>query len=56
MQLFYITNIIDETGIMSPAESHHCIKVLRMRKGDPVHFVDGSGGFYQGVIISDESG
>lgn len=56
MQLFYITNIVGDTAVMNPAESRHCIRVLRMRKGDNVRFVDGSGGYYEGVISGDDPG
>lgn len=35
---------------MSENESHHCVKVLRMKRGDKVQFIDGKGGFYEGMI------
>ncbi len=54
MQLFYITDIAGESCLMDRSESHHCIKVLRLKAGDTVHFVDGVGGFYQGVIEEDD--
>ena len=51
MQLFYSPsvdnlNVITLTG----DESRHCISVLRMRKGDSLHVVDGRGNLYFAVI------
>lgn len=51
MQLFYIPDVNKEMASMSPEESHHCIKVLRMTKGADISFVDGRGGMYQGEIV-----
>ncbi len=54
MQLFYIPGISGEICTMNPQESHHCIKVLRMGKGEEIRFVDGTGGFYEGTIIDND--
>ena len=53
MQLFYIPGLSGETAIMDPAESHHCIKVLRKGRGEKISIVDGSGGFFDAIIIDD---
>ncbi len=50
MYLFYIPEIENDKAFMDRAESAHCIKVLRLSQGDKVHFVDGKGSFYTGVI------
>jgi len=50
MNIFYTPDIRGNTGILDPAESHHCIKVLRLNAGDEVYLVDGTGGFYKGSI------
>lgn len=50
MNVFYTTDISGKDAILDPVESIHCIKVLRFRKGDPVRLVDGTGGYYEGVI------
>jgi 16S rRNA (uracil1498-N3)-methyltransferase len=50
MNIFYTKNIQGNTGILDEAESHHCIKVLRLSAGDKVFIVDGKGGFYEGAI------
>lgn len=50
MQLFYIPEIKGDFCTMDESESGHCIRVLRMNSGDLIKFVDGKGGFYEGVI------
>jgi 16S rRNA (uracil1498-N3)-methyltransferase len=39
--------------MLSEEESKHCIKVLRLAKGDHVNLIDGKGGFYLAEIIDD---
>ena len=41
MQLFYTNNVSEGTATFSREESGHCLRVLRMRRGDTVHFTDG---------------
>ncbi|PIE88326.1 MAG: 16S rRNA (uracil(1498)-N(3))-methyltransferase [Bacteroidetes bacterium] len=54
MNLFYIPDIPDDqTASLSPEESRHCIKVLRMKAGETVHFTDGKGYLYRGSIVED---
>lgn len=53
MQLFYSKIISGSCHILSPDESKHCIKVLRLGKGDVVHITDGSGNLFETVIIDD---
>lgn len=54
MQLFYAPGIDPSTPLLlSEEESGHCIRVLRMRSGDAIHFTDGNGLFYLGEITSD---
>jgi 16S rRNA (uracil1498-N3)-methyltransferase len=50
MNLFYIQNIKGNIAFMDKTESHHCVKVLRMKEYDPVQFIDGKGNFYHGRI------
>lgn len=50
MNLFYIQDIKGDIGFMDKNESHHCVKVLRMREGDEVNFIDGKGNFYRGYL------
>jgi 16S rRNA (uracil1498-N3)-methyltransferase len=50
MNLFYIPDIHADTAIMNKNESHHCVKVLRMKSGDEIPFFDGKGTLYKGVL------
>jgi 16S rRNA (uracil1498-N3)-methyltransferase len=53
MQIFYCKNIIEGEARFGRDESGHCLRVLRMRRGDSITFTDGKGQFYDGVIIVD---
>ena len=46
MNLFYAPDIKGEFYTLTTDESKHIIRVLRMKVGDPVHFTDGKGSFY----------
>lgn len=50
MELFYSNSISDNHIILDEAESRHCIKVLRHKKGDSVNVMDGMGRIYTGTI------
>lgn len=50
MNLFYTPDIKGDYYILSPEESKHCLRVLRMGAGDSLVLVDGQGGWYEGVI------
>lgn len=50
MQIFYVPGISGSSCVMDENESRHCVRVLRMSKGDKVTIVDGQGGFYEGII------
>jgi len=54
MQLFYTNNVSEGTAVFNREESGHCIRVLRMRRGDSVHFTDGAGNMYEGIITDDD--
>lgn len=53
MELFYSKNISDGGRTLDPEESNHCIKVLRHRRGDTIHVVDGHGMLYRCTITDD---
>jgi 16S rRNA (uracil1498-N3)-methyltransferase len=53
MQLFYTNNVSEGSAAFGSEESGHCIRVLRMRRGDRLHFTDGAGNMYEGVISED---
>lgn len=52
MRRFFIDPVSpdQEQVVLDPEESHHCLRVLRLRPGDLIELVDGSGALYQGVI------
>ncbi|MEA1876221.1 MAG: 16S rRNA (uracil(1498)-N(3))-methyltransferase [Bacteroidota bacterium] len=50
MNLFYSDNISQGYCVFTEIESRHAVKVMRKTTGDQVFFVDGKGGFYEGVI------
>ncbi|MGB4773701.1 MAG: 16S rRNA (uracil(1498)-N(3))-methyltransferase [Daejeonella sp.] len=53
MHLFYtpqIKALINEEHHLNEEESKHCIKVLRLQKGDEISLINGVGGLYQAII------
>jgi len=55
MQLYFIEPIHKHVPCqvnLGSEESFHCVKVLRMRSGDPIHLTDGNGNLYQGRLLS----
>ncbi len=55
MQLFFCNNIQAGIAILSPEESGHCIRVLRLAKGDLVKLIDGTGTSYDAEITIPDS-
>ncbi len=53
MNLFYNPHIKGETVELEEHESKHAIRVLRLKKGDPVALVDGKGGWYEAEVADD---
>ena len=51
MQLFYQQGLQEGIWTMSEEESKHVIQVLRHKKGDELHLIDGQGGWFTGQII-----
>lgn len=51
MFLFYSDNIKDNIAELPQEEAMHCVKTLRKKVGDTIHFVDGKGSLYTGEII-----
>ncbi len=52
MHLFYTPDISGKNYILNENESKHCIRVLRLKKGDTVYLTDGHGGFYKAQVAS----
>ena len=53
MQLFYAPEITLPAYTLSEEESKHCIRVLRLEKGDSLHLTDGRGNLYHATITDD---
>ena len=53
MNLFYSPHIDEDILELDEKESKHSVRVLRLRKGDRVHLVDGTGGWYEAAIEDD---
>ncbi|MGB8491316.1 MAG: 16S rRNA (uracil(1498)-N(3))-methyltransferase [Bacteroidales bacterium] len=50
MQIFYAPEITDNRCLLTPDESRHCIRVLRMVRGEHIILTDGKGGLFDGYI------
>lgn len=50
MNIFYAPDIVFPEITLSPEESAHCIRVLRLGRGEKVQVIDGRGGYYNAVI------
>jgi 16S rRNA (uracil1498-N3)-methyltransferase len=50
MQIFYTPDLSGNTYTLDETESKHCIRVLRLEKGNKITLVDGRGGFYTAEI------
>ena len=51
---FYAPHLSSDP-ILSPEESHHCVKVLRKREGDTIFVTDGRGARYECRIVSSDT-
>lgn len=52
MNLFYQPLIPEGTTHLDAEESKHCVRVLRKSKGDAIQLTDGTGFFYDAVIVN----
>ncbi len=50
MNVFYCEQVISGEAVLTPEESYHCVRVLRLGKGDMVQVIDGRGGMFEAVI------
>jgi 16S rRNA (uracil1498-N3)-methyltransferase len=53
MHLFYTPGINSTEYTLTEEESKHCVRVLRLKVGDPVYLIDGVGGLYYAKISDD---
>jgi len=50
MNSFYISDIKGKAVQLTPEESKHCVKVLRLKKGDYVQLLNGKGSSFEAII------
>jgi len=53
MFLFYAPDITENVYTLSETESRHCIKALRLKRGDKLLLTDGNGNLFETCIIDD---
>ena len=51
MHIFYTPELSGKTYSLDESESKHCIRVLRLVKGDEIILVDGMGGYFTAEIV-----
>ena len=54
MELFYSKTISEGGRQLDADESAHCVRVLRHRRGDTIHVVDGHGMLYRCTVVDDD--
>lgn len=52
MQLFFAPDINGNSYTLHEEESKHCVRVLRLVEGDPIHLVDGRGNLFTAQIAN----
>ena len=55
MQLFYAPDPTTPRYTLGEEESKHCIRVLRLRRGDTLHLTDGRGTLYRCEIAEEDA-
>ena len=50
MHIFYTPELSGNNYILDESESKHCVRVLRLERGDEITLVDGRGGFFTAGI------
>ncbi len=51
MLLFYAPDITSSVYALSSEESRHCVKAMRLKKGDKIYLTDGKGNRHEAIII-----
>lgn len=51
MQVFFSENISGNIHRLNEEETKHCYRVLRLKPGDEIRIVNGTGGFYSAEIV-----
>lgn len=50
MNVFYLPEISGNIGELNQEESGHCIRVLRLHKGDKIHVMNGKGLIFEAIV------
>jgi 16S rRNA (uracil1498-N3)-methyltransferase len=54
MDIFYQRDIQNQEVLLDPAESNHCIGVMRYRRGDRIGIIDGKGGYCEAELLNED--
>ncbi|QHT69316.1 16S rRNA (uracil(1498)-N(3))-methyltransferase [Rhodocytophaga rosea] len=54
MQLFYNPDFNIQAPFLLEDEARHCLKVLRIKKGDIVHVTDGNGNIFETRLLTED--
>ncbi|MDR1793298.1 MAG: 16S rRNA (uracil(1498)-N(3))-methyltransferase [Bacteroidales bacterium] len=54
MNLFYQQDLIIGISTLSAEESRHCVKALRLKKGDTIFLTDGKGHLFKARIVDND--
>ncbi len=54
LELFFSKGVTDGERCLDREESNHCVRVLRHRKGDVIHIIDGTSSLYVCTITDDD--
>jgi 16S rRNA (uracil1498-N3)-methyltransferase len=54
MQLFYNPDFTIQAPSLPEEEARHCLKVLRMKKGDTLHITNGKGSIFETRLLTED--
>ena len=52
MHTFFSPDLVRGVNLLSPEESHHCAKVLRLQEGEVIRLIDGKGIVAEAIITN----
>ncbi|MFO8236140.1 MAG: 16S rRNA (uracil(1498)-N(3))-methyltransferase [Bacteroidales bacterium] len=55
MQLFYAPEINQKSYTLTPEESRHIVRVLRLKEDSPIFLTDGKGNFYEAKVAEPDA-
>jgi len=54
MDIFYLPDTGKRELFLGPAESNHCVGVMRHKKGDRIRIIDGKGGAFEAELLNED--